>query len=184
MRIISGSLKGRRLLTPAWSGLRPSSDKLRETLFNILGEQVRDTYVLDAFAGTGALGIEAISRGAVTVAFVESDKRAVRLIESNVERCGIGEQCRIVSGLLPNAMGKINLPSRFEMIFLDPPYDHQSIDAILSVVGGRLAARGVLVLECARHSKPSMALGLVHVRRVVSGQSAIDFYQCEKSFCK
>jgi 16S rRNA (guanine966-N2)-methyltransferase len=160
--------------------LRPSSDKLRETLFNILGKQVRDTCVLDAFAGTGALGIEAISRGAETAVFIERDKRATRLIENNLERCGIKEQCRIVRGVLPNAMDEVNLPSRFEIVFLDPPYDHQSIDAILSVIGGRLANHGVLVLESARRSKPSMALGLAHVRRVVSGQSAIDFYQCKK----
>src|SRR5258705_8115826 len=89
MRVIAGSLRGRRLKTPTWDGLRPTSDKLRETLFNILAPQVADARVLDAFAGTGALGIEAISRGARDVTFIEQDDRALALIKENLTHCGI-----------------------------------------------------------------------------------------------
>jgi beta-lactamase regulating signal transducer with metallopeptidase domain len=83
MRVIAGTLKGRRLKTPSWDGLRPTSDKLRETLFNILAARVPGARVLDGYAGTGALGIEALSRGAAQVTFVERERRAVALIESN-----------------------------------------------------------------------------------------------------
>jgi 16S rRNA (guanine966-N2)-methyltransferase len=90
MRIIAGSLKGRRLDAPSWNGLRPTSDKLRETLFNVLAPRMEGARVLDGYAGTGAVGIEALSRGASHVTFVERDPRAVRLIETNLDRCGIG----------------------------------------------------------------------------------------------
>ena len=89
MRVIAGSLKGRHLTAPDWPGLRPTSDRLRETLFNVLGGQVDGARVLDAYAGTGALGIEAISRGAREVVFLERDPRACGLAARNLARCGI-----------------------------------------------------------------------------------------------
>src|SRR5690242_20363316 len=89
MRVIAGAYKGRRLKAPSWTGLRPTSDKLRETLFNVLAPRVPGARVLDAYAGTGALGIEALSRGAREAAFIERDRRALALIEENLARCGI-----------------------------------------------------------------------------------------------
>src|SRR5512143_3223404 len=89
MRVIAGSLKGRRLKAPTWDGLRPTSDKLRETLFNILSPRIAGARVMDAYAGTRAAGIEAISRGAREVYFVEQDRRARALIGENLEHCGI-----------------------------------------------------------------------------------------------
>ena len=91
MRVIAGALKGRRLTAPAWEGLRPTSDKLRETLFNLLAPAVVGARLLDGYAGTGAVGIEAISRGAREVTFVERDRRARALIAKNVSDCGIVE---------------------------------------------------------------------------------------------
>ena len=177
MRIIAGSLKGRRLRSPRWDGLRPSSDRLRETLFNVLGEHVRDAVVLDACAGTGALGIEAISRGARHVVFVERDKRATALISDNAIRCGIADRCRIVRRALPEVMDRYDLPETFDVIMLDPPYDDPKINAILFSVGERLASHGVLVVERTRRARPSLVVGLTHVRRVTSGDSALDFYR-------
>jgi 16S rRNA G966 N2-methylase RsmD len=89
MRVIAGTLKGRRLKAPGWEGLRPTSDRLRETIFNILAPRVAGARVLDAYAGTGALGIEALSRGAAAVVFIEDDRRAQALIEENLAHCGI-----------------------------------------------------------------------------------------------
>jgi 16S rRNA G966 N2-methylase RsmD len=89
MRIIAGTLKGRRLKTPTWEGLRPTSDRLRETLFNILAPRIAGARVVDGYAGTGALGIEAISRGAGAVAFIEHDRRAQALIAENLAHCGV-----------------------------------------------------------------------------------------------
>src|ERR671920_1131237 len=89
MRIIAGTLKGRRIDTPKWEGLRPTSDRLRETLFNVLAPRIAGARFLDGYAGTGAVGIEALSRGAAHVTFVEHDTRAQQLIEENLARCGI-----------------------------------------------------------------------------------------------
>src|SRR5918993_627519 len=90
MRVIAGSLKGRRLDTPTWPGLRPTSDKLRETLFNVLQGRLPGARVLDVYAGTGAVGIEALSRGAAHVTFVERDARARKLIEKNLSHAALG----------------------------------------------------------------------------------------------
>ena len=96
MRIIAGALKGRRLTAPDWGGLRPTSDKLRETLFNILAARIEGARVLDAYAGTGAVGIEAFSRGAREVTFIESDRRAHRLIADNLAHCGIASSYTVM----------------------------------------------------------------------------------------
>src|SRR5918997_6355170 len=96
MRIIAGTLKGRRLQAPDWPGLRPTSDKLRETLFNLLAPRIAGARLLDAYAGTGAVGIEALSRGASHVTFVDRDPRAVALIEANLRHCGVVDRYAII----------------------------------------------------------------------------------------
>src|SRR5687768_4916299 len=96
MRVIAGTLKGRRLESPDWPGLRPTSDRLRETLFNVLAPRIAGARVLDGYAGTGAVGIEALSRGAAHVTFVEQDRRAQQLIEINLQRAGVGDRYAII----------------------------------------------------------------------------------------
>ena len=96
MRIIAGLSKGRRLKAPKWPGLRPTSDKLRETLFNVVAARVPGARVLDVFAGTGAIGLESLSRGAEHVTFIENDKRAAALIGDNAELCGFQNRCVII----------------------------------------------------------------------------------------
>src|ERR1700741_1911631 len=98
MRIIAGRYKGRRLKPPAWDGLRPTSDKLRETLFNILAPRIEGARVLDGFAGTSALGIEALSRGAREAGFLDSDRRAQALIADNLAQCGIDSGYTVAGG--------------------------------------------------------------------------------------
>ena len=121
MRIIAGELKGRRIDAPKWDGLRPTSDKLRETLFNVLAPRIVEARVLDAYAGTGAVGIEALSRGAAHVTFVEKDARAVRLIEGNLQRCGVEDRYAIIRAGLADTVKRLGA-ERFDIIFLDPPY--------------------------------------------------------------
>ena len=179
VRVIAGSLKGRQLHAPTWAGLRPSSDRLRETLFNILGDRVRDASVLDAYAGTGALGIEALSRGARNVVFVDRDRRATKLIADNLERCGVAAHGRVVCGALPGVANDV-LAQVLDLVLLDPPYDDPQIDAILSAVAPRVAPEGVLVLERARRSTPHAVTGLTHTRRVRSGDSVLDFYHLDE----
>ena len=177
MRIIAGRLKGRRLKTPAWEGLRPTSDRLRETLFNILAREVVGASVLDGFAGTGALGIEALSRGAARVVFVEHDRRAVALIGENLRHCGVSEGCAIIRADI-GRLAEPGGPDPFDLILLDPPYDGVDLEAAVGHVAPRLAAAGVLVLEhTRRRMSPPSAGGLTRVRVVHSGDSALSFYR-------
>ena len=178
MRIISGALKGRRLPSPTWSGLRPTSDRLRETLFDILGEAVAGAIVLDGCAGTGALGLEALSRGAAGVTFIDRDARAVALIDANLERCGVAGRCTTVRGTLPRALDRVDAATAFDLVLLDPPYeyDDRAIVAILSAAGRRTAAGGQVVVERSRRAERVVATPLRHTRRVRAGDSVLDFH--------
>src|SRR3954470_6994643 len=122
LRVIAGSLKGRRLATPKWEGLRPTSDKLRETLFNILASRVEGARVLDAYAGTGAIGIEALSRGASHVTFVDDDARALKLVAENLAHCGVSDRHVIIRARL-GARQPLLSAERVDLAVLDPPYD-------------------------------------------------------------
>jgi len=177
MRVIAGAFKGRALAGPRWAGLRPTSDRLRETLFNIVGERVRGARVLDVYAGTGALGIEALSRGASFVAFVERDARARALIGDNLRRCGVAEGCAMIRAVrdLGRRRGE---PAAFDLILIDPPYDEPDLAAVVGGVSEWLADGGLLVLEHARRRvPPEAAARVVRARLVQSGDSALAFYR-------
>ena len=177
MRVIAGSLKGRRLSAPTWEGLRPTSDKLRETLFNILAPRIAGARVLDGYAGTGALGIEALSRGASMVTFVERDRRAQALIAANLAHCGVTDGYDIIRALVVHAIGNF-VAASFDIILFDPPYDEAPEEA-MAAAGEVLAPGGVLVLEHARRRKAAESAGsLARVRQVIAGDSALSFYAC------
>jgi 16S rRNA (guanine966-N2)-methyltransferase len=181
VRIISGSLKGRRLKTPTWGGLRPTSDKLRETLFNIVAPRVSQARVLDAYAGTGAIGIEALSRGAAHVAFVDMDPKALALIRENLTLCGVADRYVIIRARLGSggsALAWSPAPEYFDLAVLDPPYDEPDLGAAIRAAEPLVAAGGLLVLEHARRRPaPEAEAGLSCVREVASGDSALAFYQ-------
>jgi 16S rRNA (guanine(966)-N(2))-methyltransferase RsmD len=179
MRVIAGTLKGRRLKTPDWDGLRPTSDKLRETLFNILAPRIAGARVLDGFAGTGALGIEALSRGAVSVVFVERDRRAQTLIAANLAHCRVETGYNLVRSAFDRSIASLQASATepFDIVLLDPPYAIPGDTALLGV-DALLAPGGVVVLEHARRApSPEQANGLVRVRQVVSGDSMLSFYE-------
>ena len=173
MRIIAGSLKGRRLATPTWEGLRPTSDKLRETLFNVLGARVDGAHVLDLFAGTGAVGLEALSRGASSVAGVESDRRAVALVERNLAACGRTADYTIHSGDVLTILAQLKPARAFDIVFLDPPYAFTRTRDVLAAAATYLSPEGVLVLERATRVEPDVPDVLARVRDVRSGDSSL-----------
>jgi 16S rRNA (guanine966-N2)-methyltransferase len=184
MRVIAGRLKGRRLKTPTWDGLRPSSDKLRETLFNILAPRVVGARVLDGYAGTGAIGIEAVSRGARRATLVDDDRRAQALIAENLAVCGVENLCVIIPAEVAEALDTLQARPAFEpfdIVVLDPPYAPErrgDLEAILRSAGGLLARNGVIVLEHARRdAAPGTAGDLVRTRTVDSGDSTLSFYE-------
>lgn len=175
MRIIAGTLKGRRLKAPTWDGLRPTSDKLRETLFNVLAPRVPGARVLDGYAGTGAVGIEALSRGAAHVAFIEKDRRAEALIGQNLAACGVEQGYTIECGDIVSALRRLPASARFDLILLDPPYDANNVVEALAAAASRLAEGGLLVLERATRRNPEIPDVLTRVRDVVSGDSTLTF---------
>jgi 16S rRNA (guanine966-N2)-methyltransferase len=185
MRVIAGTLKGRQLKAPAWEGLRPTSDKLRETLFNVLAARVAGARVLDGYAGTGAVGIEALSRGAAHVTFVERDRRASALIEENLAQCGVTSGYAIIRAPADRAVATLQADPAlvpFDIILLDPPYD-QPPGRVLVDVGSHnrlLAPGGILVLEHARREpSPDAAGHFARTRLLTSGDSALSFYACQ-----
>jgi 16S rRNA (guanine966-N2)-methyltransferase len=175
IRIIAGSLKGRRLASPDWPGLRPTSDRLRETLFNVLADTVVGARVLDGCAGTGAVGIEAISRGAAHVTFLERDPRALALIAENLTRCGVMGGYTILRADLAVA-GPAGLPAVFDVVFLDPPYA-MAPDQAVEHAAGLVAPGGRLIIEHARRSIPRASIeDLALARTLTAGDSALSFY--------
>ena len=178
MRVVAGAFKGRRLKPPAWEGLRPTSDRLRETLFDILGGAVEDARVLDGYAGTGAIGIEALSRGAARVTFVEDDRRAVTLIEQNLASLAIPVGREPQEGHVNIRSGFRGLTeASFDVIVLDPPYAPEAAAEALAAAAGLLAPSGRLVVEHAARHAPPAAHGRLRLQRTVTaGDSALSFY--------
>ena len=177
MRVIAGTLKGRRLEAPTWAGLRPTSDKLRETLFNVLGARVEGARVADLGAGTGAVGIEALSRGAAEVVFLDADRRACRLIARNLERVGVRAGYTIVHSTVEDAPCRLG-PGGFDVVFLDLPYGDPELDRAVAAAARLVAPGGCLVVEHARRREvPERADALERVRVVRSGDSAISLFR-------
>jgi 16S rRNA (guanine966-N2)-methyltransferase len=178
MRVISGELKGRRLQAPAWDGLRPTSDKLRETLFNVLAARIDGARVLDGYAGTGAIGIEALSRGAAHVTFVECDPRAVRLITENLRRCGVADRYAIIRAEFDSTRSRRDgVEAAYDIIVLDPPYGITELMNALVAAEPLMSTSTLLVVEHAkRDAAPSQSGRLVLARSLTSGDSALAFY--------
>ena len=182
MRVIAGTLKGRRLQAPDWPGLRPTSDKLRETLFNVIAARVPGARLLDGYAGSGAVGIEALSRGAAHVTFVERDPRAARLVESNLEACGVADRYAIIRAGFAEA-GRLLAGGVFDVIFLDPPYGEVELAAAIASASPLVSDGTLLVIEHAkRDAAAERTETLVRTRELTSGDSALAFYRTRFSF--
>ncbi len=176
MRIIAGTNKGRRLKAPTWDGLRPTSDKLRETLFNILAPRIDGARVLDVFAGTGAVALEALSRGAAAATCIDSDRRAATLIEANAALCGEQKRCAIIRDGVERALQRPLPGGPFDIIVLDPPYEYDALAEAVTQAGTQRAPNGIVVLEHASRVAPPVPAGLALTRTVKSGDSALSFY--------
>ena len=132
MRIISGSCRGRKLITPKDNAIRPTSDRVRESLFNIIGGAIKEARVLDLFAGTGALGIESLSRGAASAHFLDQSGAACRIIQENIALCQVKKKARVTLWDLSRASLPPTLSGEtFDLIFMDPPYNRGFLEQIL-----------------------------------------------------
>src|SRR5579859_981578 len=170
MRIVGGRLGGRTLAAPKSQAIRPTSDRLRESLFNILahgyGDPVSGARVLDLFAGTGALGLEAISRGAAFTLFIDDGAEARALIRANVEALGLGGVTRIFRRDATR-LGAVHPNTPFALVFLDPPYRMGLGEAALASLrdGGWLAVDGLVVVEEAADAGFVAPAGFAEVER-------------------
>ncbi len=152
VRVIAGTAKGHKLQVPRGIAVRPTPDRAKEGLFNVLGDRVVDSKFLDLYAGSGAVGIEALSRGAAAVEFVEVRAHVARMIERNLMKTGLAERGRVVVAAAEEAIRRLADESRrFDIIFADPPYKSQKALEILQVLGRKevLTEDGLLVWEYA-----------------------------------
>ena len=184
MRIIAGKFRGRKLKGPPSLQTRPTSDRLRETLFNILAPRIEGTRFLDLCAGTGAVGIEALSRGAARVTFVDQSRKMCGLIEANLGAFEIGEEeIEIVTAEASDVLRRRirKRAESFDIIFFDPPYaaDHE---AVLDYIGEHapelLAKAGVLIVEHDKKKELREKSGELKRYRVVKqGDSSLSFFE-------
>ncbi|MGO9643073.1 MAG: 16S rRNA (guanine(966)-N(2))-methyltransferase RsmD [Candidatus Acidiferrales bacterium] len=182
MRVVAGKFGGRNLATLRGLKLRPTSDRLREALFNILGPVVKDSVFLDLFAGTGAVGIEALSRGARQAIFVEFHAAAVTLIRKNLKSLGIAAGAEIIPADAGRALERLeSRRTHVDLVYVDPPYaEIQAYDETLDFLGAAnlLAPRGFVVAEHASRRALAERFGeLERVRVVNQRDSALSFYR-------
>lgn len=168
MRVIAGAQRGRRLNGPQNDSLRPTSDRVREALFSILGTSIQNARVLDLYAGTGAVGIEALSRGAARVTFVESASPARRVLYANLERCALNDKAEVLGCRVEQFLRRLGPEcAPFDVVFADPPYEADDELGILSTLLSKvtLADQSVIVLEHAKRTCIPDRLGGVAVTR-------------------
>jgi 16S rRNA (guanine966-N2)-methyltransferase len=181
MRIVGGELGGRRISAPAGQGTRPTSDRVRESLFSILGPPPPETAVLDAFAGSGALALEALSRGADRALLIEEGRAAARVVRANLEALGLTERAELwVANAVRALAARRPAAAPFRWVFLDPPYASDLGAQALEVLGrgDLLAGDAVVVLEHDRRGAAAPEHGcLVKADQRLYGDTAITFYR-------
>jgi 16S rRNA (guanine(966)-N(2))-methyltransferase RsmD len=179
MRIIGGTSRGRRLLTPWRQSIRPTSDRVKESIFNILGENVEGKVVLDLFAGTGSLGIEALSRGAKRAIFIEKGRQASRLIQKNLLQCGMKERSEILPKDALRAIGILGQRKEsFDLILMDPPYQEGLIQKTLTKLGSERIYHedSILIVEHNRREiLPNLMVRWDLIRQRKIGDTIISF---------
>jgi len=184
MRVIAGSAKGTRLTPPKDQSARPTLDRVREALFSILGERIVEARVLDLYAGTGAIGIEALSRGAAGCDFVESARAGAALIAENLNRAKLGDRARIYPFRLPEGLSGLSKQgAAYEFIYADPPFEYTDYGALLADIAALdlLSAEGILVIE--HDSKSDLgenSAGLRRFREAVYGRTTLSFYEADQ----
>jgi 16S rRNA (guanine966-N2)-methyltransferase len=162
MRVISGSARGRKLVAPEGSTTRPTPDRVREATFNALGSLgvVQEADVLDLFAGSGAMGIEALSRGAARATFVDQDLAARRAIEANLATCGLADAAEVVATSAERFLASAGLQRRWDLALLDPPYDYDGWPELLLDLPATVA-----VLEAPKPVEPPFGWEVVRAKR-------------------
>ncbi len=175
MRVITGEARGRKLITLEGQDVRPTTDRVKESIFNIVQFDVEGASVLDLFAGSGQIGIEALSRGAKHCTFVDSSNRSIEVVKQNLKTCGFEKRASIFCG-----DGKMYITlshDRFDIAFLDPPYNKQIIDSVLSAVAEKMTENGIILCESElREELPESGGDFVKHREYKYGKIKITSY--------
>jgi 16S rRNA (guanine(966)-N(2))-methyltransferase RsmD len=181
MRVTGGIGRGRRLKVPTGASVRPTSDKVKQALFNILGERVAGSAFLDLFAGAGGIGIEALSRGAERVVFVDASRDSLDSIKQNLEQTGFGDRAEAVLSKAAAFLDKLSGP--YDIVFLDPPYADEMQPLLEQIAGAGILEPGSIVI--AEHFKkqpsPERAGNLTLYRQAKYGDTVLAFYKQEAS---
>jgi 16S rRNA (guanine966-N2)-methyltransferase len=184
VRIIAGALKGRRLVTPRGDTTRPTADQVRIALMDTLAPRLPEARVLDLFAGAGGVGLEALSRGAAHVTFVERDAGAVAALRENVTALGVGELARVQRGDVLRELSTLyRAGERFDLVFLDPPYEAGLVATTLEALGGGglLLAEGLVVAQHFTKRAPASIIGaLASFRARRFGETTLTFYRAAR----
>jgi len=177
MRIISGKW-ARRRLAKVRGDIRPTGVRLRTSLFDSYGDRIKGSHWLDGFAGSGAVGLEALSRGAASVVFNERDEDALKILRRNLEICGLPTGHQVLDRDIFALLRTFRPERRFDVIFLDPPYDFGRYEKLLTRVAssGWLAADGRIVLEAFKRTEPQPPQGLTLLRRMRASDDVLNIY--------
>lgn len=183
MRIISGSARGRRLTGPAGKTIRPTPDRVREALFSSLYSRLgsfEGMRVLDLFAGTGALSLEALSRGAQRAVLVDRDRQSVKVIAANIAACAMNERAALSRGEVLEVLPRLTGEAPFDLVFLDPPYGLDLAPKVIAAIDdlALLAPGGIICAEAARGDALPEAIGNLHREdRRIYGSTAVHLYR-------
>ncbi len=181
MRIIAGTARGRRVDAPAGRETRPTLDRVRENLFNMLQTRVRDARVLDLFAGSGALSLEALSRGASFAVLGDRDREALRMERKNIEALGFQDRTRVIPGDWARTAAMLRAEGqRFDLIFLDPPYAMRDLREVMNALRELMAGDAWIVLEHEAKAEITAAEGFRLVNARSWGYCGVSFYEREE----
>jgi 16S rRNA (guanine966-N2)-methyltransferase len=177
MRVTGGTGRGRRLKAPAGSSVRPTSDKVKQALFNILGERVVGALFLDLFAGAGGIGIEALSRGAGRVVFVDASRASLNVVNQNIQQTGFEQRSQAVLSKVESFLKKP--AGSYDIVFLDPPYADE-MQSLLELIAGAgiLKPDSIVIAEhFKKQPSPACAVGLTLYREAKYGDTVLAFYK-------
>lgn len=185
MRVISGLAKGKRLKAPKGLDTRPITDMIKEALFNVLGSRVPDSKLLDLFAGSGSVGIEALSRGARSVVFVDSSNEAIKIVNENLNNCNFTRVYQVIRSDVFKALGLFKRhDDKFDLIYIDPPFTNDRIfHEVMTAIDGMdiLEPDGIVIIRTPRRKEMPVYSKLREYRLNHYGESSLHYYsRCEE----
>ncbi len=182
MRIISGEYRGRKLETPKNNDVRPTTDKVKEAMFSILMPYLEDARCLDLFAGTGGLGLEALSRGAAYCVFCDKDRSSLALVKENIKKCGAEAKSKVVQGDYMKALERAD--EKFDIIIIDPPYDSGIYEKCLTSIEklDLLSDEGIIIAEHEKNGVLPLSLGkYTKIKDKIYGKTILTLYGISSS---